>query len=343
MIERRNRNREIKASRKPTFSYDVSRNPCRTGNGGIYCYYLGNHRIVMDVSGSVVQVNNYYPSGATMADYPRRTDQGIQPYKFGGKGPGEMHGLDFYDFEARSFDPSLMRFTMMDPLAEKYYNISPYVYCANNPVRYIDPTGKIVRPVNEEALKMIHNTLASDDMQYVRLDKYGNIDKDYLNSHTSESGNYGALSELVNSDMMVNVSFSVDDSFNYMDNNGEMQPYPMTYDIIPELSDPIGSDPNSTSTGECGNMGITLLPGKGTSGVNSPDNSIHIIMNEHLSPAAAAEMYSHEANGHALMYVRTGDRKQSGHIFEGSRDTNTPLLNMIKTSKMETIRNMQKR
>jgi hypothetical protein len=29
----------------------------------------------------------------------------------------------------------------MDPLAEKYYNISPYAYCLNNPMRYIDPTG----------------------------------------------------------------------------------------------------------------------------------------------------------------------------------------------------------
>ena len=30
----------------------------------------------------------------------------------------------------------------MDPLAEKYYTISPYAYCAGNPVKYIDPTGK---------------------------------------------------------------------------------------------------------------------------------------------------------------------------------------------------------
>lgn len=33
----------------------------------------------------------------------------------------------------------------MDSLAERYYSISPYAYCANNPVKYIDPDGtKIV-------------------------------------------------------------------------------------------------------------------------------------------------------------------------------------------------------
>lgn len=32
-----------------------------------------------------------------------------------------------------------MRFSTMDPLAEKYYGISPYAYCADNPVNRIDP------------------------------------------------------------------------------------------------------------------------------------------------------------------------------------------------------------
>ena len=52
-----------------------------------------------------------------------------------------MNGLDLYDFHARQYDPVLGRFTTPDPLSEKYYHLSPYAYCASNPLRYIDPTG----------------------------------------------------------------------------------------------------------------------------------------------------------------------------------------------------------
>jgi RHS repeat-associated protein len=70
------------------------------------------------------------------------TSAGVQPYKFGGKELDEMNGLNWYDFEARmkSFDVS--RFMTIDPLAEKYYSISPYAYCLNNPMKYVDPDGK---------------------------------------------------------------------------------------------------------------------------------------------------------------------------------------------------------
>ena len=37
----------------------------------------------------------------------------------------------------------------MDPLAEKYYPISPYAYVANNPIFFIDPDGRQQWPVNQ--------------------------------------------------------------------------------------------------------------------------------------------------------------------------------------------------
>ena len=66
----------------------------------------------------------------------------VQPYKFGGKELDRMYGYDLYDFGARSYDPAIARFTGVDPLAEKYYHLSPYAYCANNPANYVDPDGR---------------------------------------------------------------------------------------------------------------------------------------------------------------------------------------------------------
>jgi hypothetical protein len=53
-----------------------------------------------------------------------------------------MHGYDTYDYGARGYYAAMARFTSVDPLCEKYYSISPYAYCAGNPIRFIDPNGE---------------------------------------------------------------------------------------------------------------------------------------------------------------------------------------------------------
>ncbi len=53
-----------------------------------------------------------------------------------------MHGLNTYDYGARQYDPILGSWDRMDPLCEKYYSVSPYAYCHNNPVMLVDPDGR---------------------------------------------------------------------------------------------------------------------------------------------------------------------------------------------------------
>ncbi|GHT05170.1 cell well associated RhsD protein [Bacteroidia bacterium] len=106
--------------------------------------HLGNNRVVMEIDNSnsvVMQTTDYYPFGMpyTNGEFPER-----QPYKFGGKELDEVYGLNWYDFEARQLSMTIPRFTTMDPRAEKYYSVSPYAYCMNNPVNYIDPDGRTV-------------------------------------------------------------------------------------------------------------------------------------------------------------------------------------------------------
>ena len=107
--------------------------------------YQGNNRLVVDGSDNIEQTNNYFPYGGPWGD---STDQGFQPFKYNGKELDRVHGLDWYDYDARRYDPAYCMFTQMDPLAEQYPHLNPYVYCAGNPVRYVDPDG--LSPIYDE-------------------------------------------------------------------------------------------------------------------------------------------------------------------------------------------------
>lgn len=52
-----------------------------------------------------------------------------------------MHGLNQYYSKARMQEFQIPHFTTRDPLCEKYYDVSPYGYCNNNLMRFIDPSG----------------------------------------------------------------------------------------------------------------------------------------------------------------------------------------------------------
>ena len=64
-----------------------------------------------------------------------------QGQKYGAKELTPDLGLNAYDFEARTLTPAFPMFIQQDPMAEKYYPLSPYLYCAGNPVNLVDPTG----------------------------------------------------------------------------------------------------------------------------------------------------------------------------------------------------------
>jgi RHS repeat-associated protein len=127
-----------------------------------------------------------HPASSNFSDvFATTTDR----YQYSGKELDRMNGLDLYDFHARQYDPVLGRFTTPDPLSEKYYHISPYAYCANNPINAIDPNG--MNPIYD----INGNFLGTDDKgiagSYVIMNKNdfvqgmshkSALEKQYLNA-----------------------------------------------------------------------------------------------------------------------------------------------------------------
>lgn len=97
-------------------------------------------------------------------------------------------------------NPNEKKFTSIDPLAEKYYHISPYAYCMNNPVRFIDPTGQDVWEINSqgEIINRIEDK-TQDAFYTVAQDADGNyqrtytIDSDGNINYNSISFEYGTV------------------------------------------------------------------------------------------------------------------------------------------------------
>ena len=124
---------------------------------GQYCFFLtdhlGNTRVTAKADGTVLQTNHYYPYGLPFAEGIGDSDQ---PYKYNGKEFDPTCGLNLYDYGARFMDPTLGgRFITPDPLAEKYGSLSPYAYCAGNPVKFIDPDGRKIDFSGMSAMTMI--------------------------------------------------------------------------------------------------------------------------------------------------------------------------------------------
>jgi len=100
------------------------------------------------IKANTVQIMDYYPFGLMWEKQDvTSTDnltwhhgKELQENEFAQQGKS----LDLEDFGARMYDPILEKWWSVDPLAEKFLDISPYNGMGNNPIFFIDPDGRAV-------------------------------------------------------------------------------------------------------------------------------------------------------------------------------------------------------
>ena len=193
-----------------------------TGKGKTRFHYyvtdhLGNNRMVVNEDGTVEQVTHYYPFGTPFSDTGLNPD--FQKYKYSGKELDRIHGLDTYDYGARQNFSVLGVWDRVDPLTEKYYNISPYAVCGNNPIRLIDHKGLF--PIESEAIEYaVGHNVSYDNIHYANDRKewyvaFGEDGKGYKSGGTMYRRFHEKLSEsrlwkdisMVNTDLSTGTGF----------------------------------------------------------------------------------------------------------------------------------------
>ena len=107
----------------------------------VYYYHgdhLGSASWITETNGKPIQFIHYAPYGELIDN--QQIINYDERYKFTGKERDSESGYDY--FGARYYASPFSFWLSVDPLADKYPNISPYAYCTWNPIKFIDPDGK---------------------------------------------------------------------------------------------------------------------------------------------------------------------------------------------------------
>ena len=152
--------------------------------GGVVSYYLKDHlgstRTLLTSSGAAAATYDYWPYGEVLAT--GGTD--ATPFRFTGHERDAESGLDFMQY--RTYGPERLRFLQVDPAAEKYPGLSPFVYALGNPLRIIDPDGQIGYTVNKK------------DGTITRINDDGGDKVDYFTiGTTNEDGDFKPMGESI--------------------------------------------------------------------------------------------------------------------------------------------------
>jgi len=140
-----------------------------------YDNHLGSASLELDNTGNIISYEEYHPFGTTSYRSGRtETETSQKRYKYVGKERDEETGLYYYG--ARYYAAWLCRFVSTDPLKEKYLEWSPYVYCADNPIKFIDPDGrdlvKVIVPSKDGVMSIIVDSKISKKVSELSWDMY---------------------------------------------------------------------------------------------------------------------------------------------------------------------------
>jgi len=250
------------------------------------------------------------------------------PFTFTGKEKDSETGFSY--FGARYYDSDLSGlFTSVDPMADKYPSISPYAYCAWNPVKLIDPDGKTIWLLDEDGSKVQYtpnmkprggdavqqqinslNGIYSTDIGMELLEVLIDSGKDYLisnepsslaNSASTTGTTNGSISKMGGYNDIYNLSHELFHAFRFENGQGGATIY---NEVEAYIFSQCLSDTYTANTGiSVGSKSAHLSRHPNTTDGELFEQSMYNIVNSNTFPASdfdiAVRLFKSESNANA--------------------------------------------
>ena len=153
--------------------------------------HLGSSSYITNLDGEVAQHIEYVPFGEVFIE--ERNNTWNTPYLFNAKEFDEETGMYYYG--ARYYEPRLSLWISVDPKAEKFSNMSPYAFCNDNPIFYVDIDGFEPTPYPKKILgsvnyyKWRYNDFIRQNPGKKAPSYYLNYGDKYIKRFTNETNN----------------------------------------------------------------------------------------------------------------------------------------------------------
>ena len=202
---------------------------------------------------------NIHPYGGTFVEWHDRMSRVsyLSPYTFSVKEKDSESGYNY--FGARYYTDNIMMWLSVDPMSDKYPSMSPYMYCAGNPIGLKDPNGEDFDPKIDHEKK----TITINAIYYTATQNKSKL-QNAIDVWNKQSGNYYFQPEGSSDKYTINFNLKIaegnyatdNDAYNAMANNWGANLYKVS-DI---LKDAEGNRVDGANGVTLSNSQMTVLP-----------------------------------------------------------------------------------
>jgi RHS repeat-associated protein len=180
--------------------------------------HLGSSSWITNIKGDAIQHLHYLPWGEDFVD--QRSTNWNAMYTFSAKEKDTETGYSY--FGARYYSSDLSIWLSVDPMSDKYPSLSPYVYCANNPIKLVDPNGEEVYIFGKNRHRNTIIRSLNKHFENITIGYNKKSGQLYIEKGTALTNDEIALADAISDKKIeVNIQLSKSSTLDYKNSKGE--------------------------------------------------------------------------------------------------------------------------